>query len=342
MAAPEDLNSPAPIHIPKEPGLDANGAMDRLFELFPDHYPFLMSETHSEWTFGLAWPNDPLWFVDPSLPGQAARIFGLSLPELATFTQIRQCAAATFIFSMFHSRALLAPAYAAQRDRAIRFSSIVHIDDHDDLMAPLLTTDAGQLHNSITGRALDLNDPISVSEAIDYGAVNKGSFLAAYVLGKPPGSLVHVGHKLQVGRVWLTPSIVSETLGRQHFSISALDANDSPVPGIWSLTETPHLPTGQIDDGAGAVWLDVDLDAFCNRYDGDSYRRELLATAHERQQMHQRISQFLESLSGSEWRKRIKAVSIAASPAFFPSEYWDDAIPSVCNGVMDILNRLAP
>lgn len=339
MAAHRSLTSPGPIDIPKTPGVDANAAMDVLFEMFPDHYPFLISETETGWTFGLAWPTNPLWFVDPLLSEQAAQLFGLSLQELATFTQLRQCTAATFVFSMFHSRALLAPAYAVQRDRSIRFSSIVHVDDHDDLMAPIVTQDIGRIRNSITQIEIDLDDPVSVSQAIDSGAVHKGSFLAAYLLGKAPGALVHVGYNLRPGSVRLTPRKLTKTLGQQTFNVTALQAADSSMANAWVLNETADFPTGQIDDGTDAVWLDVDLDAFCNRYDGDSHRREVSGSTHELELMRQRIDQFLAGLSAAEWKKRIKAVSVAASPAFFPSQYWDDAIPSVCDGIEEILNE---
>ena len=103
----------------------------------------------------------------------------------------------------------------------------------------------------------------------------------------------------------------------------------------WRWQEAPLLPLG-LDD-CQSVWLDVDLDAFCNRYDGDSDRAHILSTESERLILRQRMDRFLDRLSNASWKSRGDAVSIAASPGFFPSEYWDEAIPKITDGVADIV-----
>ena len=121
---------------------------------------------------------------------------------------------------------------------------------------------------------------------------------------------------------------------------SAIIATSAPSKQIagseaWRWQEAPLLPLG-LDD-CQSVWLDVDLDAFCNRYDGDSDRAHILSTESERLILRQRMDRFLDRLSNASWKSQIDAVSIAVSPGFFPSEYWDEAIPKITDGVADIV-----
>jgi hypothetical protein len=88
---------------------------------------------------------------------------------------------------------------------------------------------------------------------------------------------------------------------------------------------------------ADAVWLDVDLDVFCNRYDGDSDRATFEGNHAEQAFMQQRIETFLDQLASATWIDKIEAVSVAISPGFFPAQYWEYAIPAVCNGIERII-----
>src|SRR5437870_5532329 len=85
--------SQRPVQIPfSKQGWDsANAAMDSLFGLFEDHYPYVISEDDESWVFGLTWPLDPLWYVDPFVSDQARRIFGFSLAELPTLCEVSDC-----------------------------------------------------------------------------------------------------------------------------------------------------------------------------------------------------------------------------------------------------------
>jgi len=327
------------IRYSKGATLDANSAMNQLFVHFPDHYPFLLEETADEWIFGLRWPSDPQWYVDPHLSERAKAMFNLQLSSLAPYTEVRPCGNIAFVFSMFHSRALLAPAIAVQRDSKVTFPCIVHVDDHSDLMTPLLSISEGHLHNALTDREIDLNEPESISTAIDEGVISKGNFLTAYLLGKPAGYLVYAGANLQPRNNWLIPKADTVQLGSRNFAVTGLDAVERPGTDRWIVKQTSRLLKEISGKGNASVWLDVDLDAFCNRYNGDSDRRSVVATEEEKQTMRRRISDFLNALAVAKWRKRIRAVSVAASPGFFPSEYWDEAIPTLCDGIIGLLRQ---
>ncbi len=108
-------NAPPQIVWPRQMGDNVNPAMDRIFEIFPDKYPVLVKEADEAWTFDLTWPRHLLEPIDLALPERAQACYGLQLEHLADYLEVQRYGQVDFVFSMFHSRAMLAPALAAAR-----------------------------------------------------------------------------------------------------------------------------------------------------------------------------------------------------------------------------------
>jgi hypothetical protein len=328
--------TPTPIRFPKTCAADANRAMDQLFAVFTDQYPALVAEDATHWTFARSWPSDPSWYVDPHIEHNARVVYGCDLSALATYSSVDVVAGAPIVFTMFHSRALLAPALAHELHGLPHVNTIIHVDDHADLMPALVSVRPGMLLESISQRRIDLDCRGSIERAIEEGALNIGSFLTAYMLGKPPGRYIHVKRGI--------PSTVTPVVPRAHLvpladyevESTAIEPATEAVYDAWVLEETPRLPLALRND-SGTVWLDVDMDGFCNRYDGDSNRANRPATDRERSMTHLHIEQFLSDLRAASWTRRIVAVSIAASPGFFPSDLWEEMIPLVRRGIEGVI-----
>jgi len=321
---------------------DANAAMDQLFCAFPDHYPILESETSDFWTFALEWPKDPQWYIDPGVCVKAQALFGLTLEEIPSFYAVEKCGRADFVLSMLHSRALLAPALAARRLKDYHRVHIIHVDDHDDLMAPLLTRTSIQdeLVNSTLCCCMKLADPESVNLAIDRGAVAKGSFLTAFLLmNSRSGILFHIRENMEDADSWLVPLPMDFDLGNVRFERTGVDFCETESAAGWRFKQRHALPQDFEREENDRVWLDVDLDAFCNRYDGDSDNRFKPGCDSEREEMWRRVEAFLVQLQDARWISNIEAVSVAISPSFFPSEYWGDVIPRLCSGIKAVICR---
>ena len=327
------------IKIPRVTATDANAAMDQLFELFHDHYPYIISEDKNSWKFGLCWPTSLQWYVDTNVESVAFKLFGLHLESIAPFYQMRKIGKVDFLFSMFHSRALIAASYSTQRHKGISFTHIIHIDDHTDLMPPLLHFDGslGKLFDPLFMHQVDIMIPESIKAAIDLGLISKGSFLTSYLLMSPPGRLIHVCETLKEKECWLTTTSLKYSLGGKDFKRTGVVLQNEPLLGSWHFSQTPNLPHDLSLGIDESVWLDIDLDAFCNRYDGDSSRSAQRTTVQEYHKMVRRIEQFLNELSYASWVSNIQAVSVAVSPGFFPSDYWASAIPAICDGIRKIL-----
>lgn len=334
-----NLTQPPAIAWQKSGGEHCNFAMDELFKIFPDKYPVLVCETDDAWTFQLDWPRHLLEPIDPLISEQAEKCYGLGLSQLANYVEVRHCGRADFVFSMFHSRALAAPALAILRDNQRKLSCVVHVDAHHDL-APSLLIAAGskRLVNSAFEIECSLNDVENIMRSIDCGFIDKGCFLTAFLFGTEPGQLFHVHDEVVYDRFWLERNSDTVQIGDKKVLRDLVGFQRTPIRDAWQLNESSTLPATLSMNRADGVWLDVDLDAFCNRFDGDSDRSTQRSSSEEFKRMKEGIARFLDDFANSSWRENVIAVSVAASPGFFPSEYWDYGIPTVCDGIAAILS----
>lgn len=333
-------NIPVKIVWPRQGLISANAAMDQLFEIFPDKYPILLNESEEDWTFRLSWPRHLLEPIDPALWEQAQDCYGLELSQVADYWEVRRYGRVDFVFSMFHSWALLAPAIAATRRGGKPLRWVIHVDAHHDLGASLLRAVApAVLNNACFEIECRLDDPESISRCIDCGLIHKGSYLTAFCLGTSPGHLYQISPDDSPGRFWLHPVVGSVQIGGTLAPRDSVTFQHTPSAVAWEISESSILPQILPMEAMDGIWLDVDLDAFCNRFDGDSDRRDNPKRAGEVSAMQLAIATFLDSLSKASWLPYVEAVSVAASPGFFPSEYWEHAIPTVCEGIAKALSK---
>jgi hypothetical protein len=329
---------PPEILFSKHAAGSVDAAMDQLFELFPDHWPKLIAEEEENWKFALAWPEN-LTFVDSGVGRQALELYGLSGAALVPFTRAKRCGQADFVFSMFHSRALLAASLAMRRRGGAALPIIVHVDDHEDLFPSLVTRSgvSGEVRDVVFGETVEVGDPESIGAAIDRGVINKATFLTTYLLATPPGTLIYVNETLSERESRLVPVNLTLNIGGKDLDRAALEELRSGRSPGRQLVRRREFPVELPEIADGAVWLDVDMDAFCNRFDGDSDRKDHSATDGERSLLMGRVGRFVTGLQSASWLPRVEAVSEAVSPGFFPSEYWATAVPLILDGISKAL-----
>lgn len=328
--------------IPKDGLIDRQSIMNQLIDLFPDRCPFLTSETGIDWKFELRCWEDKRWYVDPQVFSVAKKLWGLDSNGISSFYQIEYLGEIDFVFSLFHSWALVAAVHATQRYNYIPFSYVIHIDAHNDLM-PLALSRSGispQVDDTIFSVAVNLLDPLSIIDAINRGIISKGNFLTAYVLGAPSCKVIHVKEDVVAKELWLSEKNALFSLSQMVFKGTELAIQHQPTVSGWRFRQVNRLPQNLPTYPETRVWVDIDLDAFCNRYDGDSDRSNLLGNSYEKYSMLEKIDRFLDQLSKASWLSFVKAVSVAASPGFFPSEYWEYAVPKVQQGVRELVCKM--
>jgi hypothetical protein len=88
-----------------------------------------------------------------------------------------------------------------------------------------------------------------------------------------------------------------------------------------------------------AILLHIDLDYFNDRYGGGVVAGRREPTEKE---MIGRIDKFCEALSLSGLQHRIENTTIALSPGFCPSEYWQVLLKTLIAGLRQIGCRCLP
>jgi hypothetical protein len=329
---------PVDINYPRGAARDVNAAIEELHDWFPDHEPALLSQTSAAWCFRLSWASDAATFVDPEVAKCAAGLFGLTLQELGGYHKVHKWGGRPVLFSMVHAWALLAPSLAMERRQEIGpVQCIVHVDDHTDLgELPMLPGGtAGTLKDLLSDASLVIPDPRSVVAAIHRGVVSKGNFLTAFLLAYPEARLFHVKRDVKESSFHLVQNYRCRRLGGRGLPRTKLCPRTAKS-GNGRFVQRATLPTA-IEPAGQGVWLDIDLDFFWNRYNGDSDRLLALPMPGECDRVMLGVDDFLTNLSRVSWLTDIATVSISVSPGFFPTDYWKAVIPAVRNGVQSLL-----
>lgn len=319
-----------PFCIEKTDALAVDGAMETLWRLFPDHDPELVEESDQAWTFVLRFSKVAHTTADSGAPSKAKELFGICRSnQMGAYHEIHRLGRGPLVVTLVHSWALLAPAAMGKLVDELP-KLIVHVDDHTDLMPTFLCrSDApGTLRDRRTRCDVHFWKASSVSRAICEGTIHKGNFLTAYMLAHPGCEIVHVGHNRQRRRIPLTSAQQELSVGTQQLHCTSLARARAGDVVEWMLTETNCIPDDLGDDGR-AIWLDIDLDYFVNRYNGDSDRYGTSGPIEEEGEVHQAVGSLIAAFECARWRSRVAAASIAVSPGFFPSEYWSSVLGRV-------------
>lgn len=280
-----------------------------------------------EWELELRWPDEVERHVDLRIRQHLELWQGIGLSGMATARR----RSGRVLTSLYDTWSLLTWSEWVARaapgpDEPI---TVLHLDDHQDLMSPRLAIQDDGLIDLITGAPFDVRDPNSVRRACDSGAVGMGSFLTPFLLAfprcdvrqlcQPPKTTGTLDHAFG-------PAVRRDDLlqpGADRPAI-ALEPAEGPGPGRYRATN--DLSDWLAGIGAGPVLLHVDMDYFNNRYDGDGdwvdrMRRHDPTT----DEVLSHIDEVTAAMRHAGLIDRIADAAVAFSPGFFPAELWQVA-----------------
>lgn len=314
--------------------------MDEIFDFFLDKYPVLQAEDNQYWYFKLDNPSTLDWYIDSKLPTYLLDVLKLKLEDIPSYYLQKKINKTEIVISMFHSHALLGVSNFHKNNPGSLITSIIHIDDHTDLMPALSNANVA---NSLS--ILDVNEPMSVINSINKGTVGMGNFLNTYILNTPPGKIYHVKKQYKDNDFYYKESTINSVRQKENIGES-IYFKDSVVlnpkrenTSKWKyelLKEVPKLlPLGQYEK----VWLDIDLDYFSNRYNKDSDWNLMNYYNPSYEEVVHSLDEMLNHLKNAPWFKNIVVLTIAYSPGFFPSEYFSIANSLLVEPLFNLLNE---
>lgn len=295
------------------------------------------TRTSEGWSLSLRWPGDLERHVDPQLlEGLAWWNEGVKLESMA----LARRRSGRILTALYDTWTLHSWSEWLERRGGASEVIILHVDDHRDVAAPRLIADAAGFRDAITSQPVDLARPEQVRCAIESGAIGMGSFMTPFLhvapqaevrhLCQPPKARSTTDYRIVLGHE-------ADTLlqpGEARPSVDLRECSDAIGPGMYRLT--PSLEAW-IEGAAKPALLHIDMDYFCNRYDGDamwSTRPNVLDPSLD--QVVEKIDALIATLRLYARTAPIEDIVIAYSPGFFPAEFWREADARLRTGLEDL------
>ncbi len=279
---------------------------------------------NGEWDLELAWPGGIERHVDVQITPNLVPWDGIGLSGMATARR----RSGRVLTSLYDTWSLLTWSEWASRAKPAPDDriTVLHLDDHRDLMSPRLAIDGPGLIDMITGAPFDVHDSESVLSACESGAVGMGSFLTPFLLAFSHCDVRQLCQPPKInGTVdWsIIPTVEKDDLllpGADRPAI-ALEAFDSSKPGRYRATS--DLGDWLADIGGGPILLHIDMDYFNNRYDGDGDWIDRVRKHDPRlEQVLAHVDEVTAAMRDAGLVERIEDAAVAFSPGFFPAELW--------------------
>ena len=184
---------------------------------------------------------------------------------------------------------------------------LLHVDAHDDLSAPVSpTADSRTFRAPIGPDVMTLDDPKTVRSFAMRGYIGIGGFIAPMLAGTI-NSILHVAGMSDEARGG-GASLVGG-VGMDDGCI-CVDKCEMIRPGIPYRRVTLPEALDAADHFDGGVLLDIDLDAFCNRF--DTHGGDVIPDG----EAIRALAEAAQLLTASGLPKRATVTTVASSPAF--------------------------
>lgn len=309
--------------LPEEPALRDQV----LTQYFAERIPYSVLDSDGGWRVSLGVPPTPAFYIDPHLD-QGLTWWGCSVTDIPFAYRSMQ---GVFVSLSDAWTLLSASRWLAHQGSSPTHLTIIHLDDHDDLMCPRLAAHEDRFIDLLTGHPVHLRDPTSVEAAVNSGAIGMGSFLVPLLHTLPFIDIRHLCDtayaRERVDRYWLVRTHQMDTIldPRARRPSVRLDPIVDPLAIPDQTVGTYQVRHDEIallnDLGEGPILLHIDLDFFNNRFDGDSdWLGKVQRHDPTKDQVMRRVDRVVDALA--PFRDRIVDVAIGISPGFFPAELW--------------------
>lgn len=203
--------------------------------------------------------------------------------------------------------------------------TIIHLDDHTDMMSTLLRSDYGSLVDTITGHCFDPLAPNNWLSVIQSGAVGIGSFLTPFFFLDREVRVLHLKHDVGVTRSfkvnhseknhWLLHDLSFFDIKLQEVRMnSALPSHAYVVFKSASEMFSSLMPHER-------VIIHIDLDYFINDFNGNAVYDLQGSKKSVQKKAESKMNSFFRALNTSDII--VERWIIGASPGFCSGRHWE-------------------
>ncbi len=305
------------------------------------------TQVDNTWLLELGWSNEPERYVDPRIAEGLAWWGGeLQYSDMA----VARKREGRIMLSLNDTWTLESWSELLASDSGHSDVIVLHVDDHKDLGSPRIFLTPDGWIDPIKGETIDLRDPNSVASSIESGALGMGSFLTPFLHVIPNVSVRHlcqapkcVGTQdFDIKLDLVADSLLKLDACRPSITLKPTQNRTSKAKRVsrsrYRFTDNMNAWLEDLD-GKMAVkdtifLLHIDMDYFCNRYDGDS---DAVNFPHPLNpplpKIFEQIDKLIEALKQHSLLVCLHDIVIALSPGFFPAEFWGPCCERLLKGL---------
>lgn len=278
------------------------------------------------WSINLSWPENPDFYIDPIIPENLKIWHPEARISQVPFTFMME---SKYLEALNDNWSLYGWSKWLQNPKKKPFSkkiTIIHLDDHEDLMSPKAYFHQGKLYDIFTKRLISVFNPQSIKSAILSGAIGIGEFIIPLLLECPCVEIIHLSQTMAMQANKKNSIIlnkISDPLWPHYERISAhFCINEILLEGHTYRKSADIESLLDVDENS-TIFLHIDLDYFNNRYNGCSnWQHKHRIHNPNFYEIEKSLFRFINFLEMTNLLKKIDNVTVGISPGFFPSEYW--------------------
>lgn len=214
--------------------------------------------------------------------------------------------------------------------------TIIHIDDHSDLMAPFIAQKDTRYFDMLTKKDVCFHTPQMMKRAIKSGSIYIGAMLTPIVLSIPTTRVLHLKQNVSTSLSAMEYSPYTDNVlikGTQRIAIDFRKAHNTQESSLYLRTSDPALlPQYILPDST--ILLHIDMDYFNNRYNGSSsWKTECLCLDLPFFKQAALMDLICAVIGDINMMTPISCTYIGISPSFYPSEFWKCGLQHLLAGL---------
>lgn len=214
--------------------------------------------------------------------------------------------------------------------------TILHFDDHKDLMEPFISAYNNKYRNSFTGESFSFSNLKNIKDSILDGSITIGSMLTTIAYMENDIDIIHFKQNTDD----LTLPFSKGVNTANHFGIrNRISINfkeNKSKTNKYYRTSNLNSIYKNIDYNSACI-LHFDMDYFNNRYNAST---EWVSNKYNHdpdiQIQIKKIDDIIEMLKHLKSMVNIEFVLIGISPSFYPVEFWEKGLTHLTNRLVEL------